>query len=136
MCIVKSMITFLLTVDCVSNHINKWHQVPKRKNFDFICICFEVTTQSRWSVTILMWSITSRHLTWRKNCDGFWLSGGKSFPTVFYMNDFEAIISSRRYTLAWGHAHFMPTLFEIGFRNTSGFTSSMNHWVVLAVQYD
>ena len=34
-----------------------------------------------------------------QNCDGFWLPGARSFPTVYYMNDFAAIISSRYYTL-------------------------------------
>ena len=34
-----------------------------------------------------------------KNCDGFGLPGAKSFPTVYDMNDFTAIISSRYYTL-------------------------------------
>ena len=66
-CIAKSMITFFLTVDCVSNHINEWHQVPKRKNCDFIFICSEVTAQTTRSVSILFWSIASRHLTRRKN---------------------------------------------------------------------
>ena len=44
-CIAKSMTTFFLTVDCVSNHINDWQQVPKRKNFDF-------TAQTRWILSI------------------------------------------------------------------------------------
>ena len=33
-------------------------------------------------------------------CDVFWLPDAKSFPTVYYMNDFAAIISSRYYTLS------------------------------------
>ena len=98
-CIEKSMIKFFLTVDCLWNHINEWHQVTKWKNFDFIFICPEDTAQTRWCVSILLWSIAARHLTRRKICDGFWLPGTKSFPMVYNMYDFAAIISSCYYTL-------------------------------------
>ena len=97
--IAKSTIIFLLIVDCVSNHINEWHQVTKRKNFEFIFIFSEVTAQIRWSVSIILWSVALRHLTRRKKCDGYWLPGAKSFRTVYYMNDFAAIISRGYYTL-------------------------------------
>ena len=38
-------------------------------------------------------------MTQRKKCDDFWLSGVKSFQTIYNMNDFAAIIFSRYYTL-------------------------------------
>ena len=44
-CIVKSTKTLLLTVDCVSNHTKERYQVPRRKNFDSIFICSEITAQ-------------------------------------------------------------------------------------------
>ena len=90
----KSIITFFLMLNCVSNHIGEWHLVPKRKNFDFIFICSEITAQTRWSVSI----VALHHLPQRKQCDSFWLLGAKSFPTVYYMLDFAAIISSCHYT--------------------------------------
>ena len=40
----KSVITFFETVDCVSNRINEWNQLPKRKNFDFIFICWSYSS--------------------------------------------------------------------------------------------
>ena len=57
------------------------------------------SAQTRWSVSISSWSIALRHLTQRKKYYGFWLLGAKSFPQVYYMNDFAALISSRKYTL-------------------------------------
>ena len=39
------------------------------------------------------------HLTQRKKCDDFWLTGVNSFQTIYNMNDFAAIIFSRYYTL-------------------------------------
>ena len=41
----KLMQNFILTVDCVSNHIKLCYQVPRRKNFDFIFTCSEVKAQ-------------------------------------------------------------------------------------------
>ena len=40
----KSVITFFETVDCFPNHINEWNQLPKRKNFDFIFICWSYSS--------------------------------------------------------------------------------------------
>ena len=37
-CIAKLMKSYFFTVDCASNHINEWHQVPRRKNLDFIFV--------------------------------------------------------------------------------------------------
>ena len=86
---------------CVSNHINELQQVPKRKNFGFILIYSKVTAQTRWIVSILLWSIASRHITQQKKCNDFWLFGAKSFPTVYVMNDFAATVFSRYYTLKY-----------------------------------
>ena len=38
-------------------------------------------------------------MTRRKKCDDFWLPGAESFPMVYIMNDFAAIIFRRYYTL-------------------------------------
>ena len=41
------MKTSFLTVDCLSNHKNERHQVPRRKNFAFIFIFSEDMAQTR-----------------------------------------------------------------------------------------
>ena len=38
-------------------------------------------------------------MTRRKKCDDFWLPGAKSFPMIYIMNDFAAIIFRHYYTL-------------------------------------
>ena len=80
--IAKSMITFFLTVDCVSNDINEWHQVPKRKDFDFIFICPEVT------VSILLWSMRCFLTSWcQELSDGIlheWLRSD-NFQSLLYL---------------------------------------------------
>ena len=89
----KSIKTFFLRVDWVSNRINMWYQVPRRKNFDFIFICSEATAQTSWRGSSLF------------QCDDFWLPGAESFSMVYIMNDFAAIIFRRYYTLkqqTWG----------------------------------
>ena len=48
---------------------------------------------------------------WHKKCDGFWLLSAKNFPTVYYMNDFAAIIFSRYYTLK--HSELSTLLFVL-----------------------
>ena len=70
------MLTFL-TVDSVLNHTDGWNQEPEGKNFDFIFICFEVTAQTRWSVSILLRSIAFGAKMWwfltswcQERCDG------------------------------------------------------------------
>ena len=83
--IAKSMITFLLT-----NHISEWHQVIKRKNLDFIFIRSEVATQTRWSVTILLWSIAWLQLTRREKCD-FWC---QELSDGIHLSYFASIIST------------------------------------------
>ena len=65
-----------------------------------IFICSKVTAQTTQRVLILLWPITLRHLTRRKKCDDFWLPGAESFPMVYNMNDFAAIIFRRYYTLS------------------------------------
>ena len=95
----KSIKSFFLRVDWVSNRINMWYHVPRRKNFDFIFICSEATAQTSWRGSSLFQSIASRYMTQRKKCDDFWLPGAKSFPIVYIMNDFASIIFRRYYTL-------------------------------------
>ena len=96
------MKTSFLTVDCLSNHKNERHQVPRRKKFAFIFICSEVMAQTRWRVSIVLWSIPSCHSTRREKCDEFRLPAADRFPAVYTMNDFSAIIFRRNYTLnAW-----------------------------------
>ena len=98
--IATMMKTSFWTVDCVSNHKNEYHQVPRRKNFAFIFFCSKVTAQTKRRVLILLWPIALRHLTRRKKCDDCWLPGAESFPMVYNMNDFAAIIFRRYYTLS------------------------------------
>ena len=43
--------------------------------------------------------MASRHMKRRKKRDDFWLPGAESFPMVYIMNDFAAIIFRRYYTL-------------------------------------
>ena len=46
---------------------------------------------------ILIQSVASYDTT--KKCDDFWLLSAESFPMVYIMNDFAAIIFRRYYTL-------------------------------------
>ena len=85
------MITLFLIVDCASNLIDGWHQVPKR-NFWFYLYLHKVTAQTWWSVSILLWSIESCHSTRRKRCGGFWLPDAKSLLTLYFISDFKSLI--------------------------------------------
>ena len=53
---------------------------PEEITLVLISLCTEVAAHTS----------TTRH----KKCDDFQLSGAESFPTVYNMNDFAAIISS------------------------------------------
>ena len=94
MLITTLMKTSFLTDDCVSNHKNEWHQVPRRKKF-----CFYFHLFRRWRVSILLWWLASSHLPWRKKWDEFWLSSTGSFQRLCNMNDFAAIFFRRYYIL-------------------------------------
>ena len=61
--------------------------------------CSEVTAQTTRRVFNLLWPIALRHLTRRKKCDDFWLPSAESFPMVYNMDDFAAIIFRRYCTL-------------------------------------
>ena len=87
----------------------------QEKEFLFYLYLLWSYSSTRWSVTILLWSIALRHLTWLKKCDGFWLPGAKSFLTVYYMNDFAAIISGRYHTLN----HFILSIVLVVFLKQS-----------------
>ena len=50
-------------------------------------------------MSILLCCIALRRMTRHKKGDDFWLSGAESFPTVYNMNDFAAIISSLDFSL-------------------------------------
>ena len=95
----KLIRTFFLKVDCVSYHINVCYQVPRRRNFNFISTCSEVTVQTSWRVSSLFWFIVSHHMMRRKKSNDFWLFCAESFPVVYNINDFVAIIFRRYYTL-------------------------------------
>ena len=88
-------------MDCFLNHINEWDLLLKGKDFDFI---FNLLWYYSWiklkrNNFIVIYYVVSFDMT--EKCDGLWLPVAKSFPTVYYMNDFAPIIFSRYYTCRW-----------------------------------
>ena len=93
------IVTYLDSTDFTKYIIPKSSPAHRKKNLNFFCICSEVTAQTRLRMPIKLWPMTSRHLTRHNICDDFWLPSSESFPTIYNMNDFAAIIFSRYYTL-------------------------------------
>ena len=92
-------ITYLDWTEFNKYIIPKSSPAHSRKNLDYFFIGSEVTAQTRLRMPITLWPMTSRHLMRRKKCDDFLLLCSESFPTIYKINDFAAIISSRYYTL-------------------------------------
>ena len=67
---------------------------PEEITLVLISLYTEVAAHTRRTVSILLCSIASRRMTRHKKFDDFRLSGAESFPTVYNMNDFAAIIFS------------------------------------------
>ena len=99
--------------DC--SHASNFSMGEFSRNVQKLCALH----QARWSMSILLCSIASRHLTQRKKV--WWMS----FPMVYYMNSFAAIFFSRYYTLISKY----PTL------EFQSMTHSSNIWTVSSPQY-